>query len=63
MKCENCGKSENEHTIETTRKNRKDVKVIYCYSVEELKRKEVDWDTFLNKKWKELKKEKEDESS
>jgi len=53
--CENCGKPKGQHTVEVTRKNRKDVEIIYCHSIDELKRKEVDWDTYLNKKFKHLK--------
>ncbi|KKL90080.1 hypothetical protein LCGC14_1908330 [marine sediment metagenome] len=50
--CENCEKLEEEHIKEVTRKNRKDVVVLYCHSIEELKRKEIDWDTFSKDKFK-----------
>jgi len=56
MKCGVCGKTKEQHTKEITQKNRKDIEVFYCYSVDDLKRKEVDWNTFLSKKFK-LKKE------
>ena len=50
--CENCGKAKKKHTLEITRKNRKDVEIIYCYSIDELKREEINWHTFLTKTFK-----------
>ncbi len=62
MKCKHCGKLKNKHIKGTIRKNREYIEVLYCYSIKELKEKRIDWDNFVKKKWKELKKGKEDES-
>ncbi len=50
--CANCGKTEKEHTKETTRKNRKDVVITYCHSIEDLKSGKVNWKAFLKDKFK-----------